>query len=85
MGKGGLTGAVRALSPLGLLRSKPGSVPLRIPAVQSHGASGSQRYRVAPLPHQAAMLGGGQSSPPVSFDRIREDDARHGAGQTSQE
>ena len=80
-----MTGATRAPSPLGLLRSKPGPVPLRIPAVPSHGAYGSQRCRVAALPHQAALLGGGQSSPPVSFDRIREDDARRGAGEPSGE
>ena len=31
--RGGVTSTAQALSPLGVLRSKPGSVPLRIPAV----------------------------------------------------
>ena len=66
---------------LGYLRSKPVSGPLPQPRFAAQSACGSRRCRVAVLPHQAAPLGGGRSRTPVSFARIREDDARRGAGQ----
>ena len=79
-----MTGAVRATSPLGLLRSKPGSVPLPHPrrattAPAARSAAVSLRSRT----NRAAR--GRAVQPSGFFDRIREDDARHGAGQPSEE
>src|SRR5208283_4081164 len=78
----GLPAPRQASSPsLGYLLSKPVSGPLPQPRFAAQSACGSRRCRVAVLPHQAAPLGGGRSRIPVSFARIREDDARRGARQ----
>src|SRR5208283_3066781 len=60
----GLPAPRQASSPsLGYLRSKPVSGPLPQPRFAAQSACGSRRCRVAVLPHQAAPLGGGRSSP----------------------
>src|SRR5208282_5359729 len=60
----GLPAPRQASSPCpGYVRSKPGSGPLPQPRFAAQSACGSRRCRVAALPHQAAPLGGGRSSP----------------------